>query len=105
MGTFKFERNGSTMWSLLGTVWADAAPNVPRWLAASLYGPQDAVFNPKIVPTARSGYSDASLSGMTALSGSINASTSTAVVGGLSVSSGMFSKSTAVLGELEQRVE
>lgn len=100
MGALKFERNGDTMWSLLGTVWADAVPNVPRWLAASLYGPQDAVFNPKIVPTARSGYSDASLSGMTALSGSINTSTSTAVIEGISVSSGMLSKSAAVLGGL-----
>ena len=100
MGRLKFERNDVTMWSLLGTVWADAAPNVPRWLAASLYGPQDAVFNPKIVPTARSGYSDASLSGMTAMSGSVNTSTSTAVIEGISASSGVLNKSTAVLGEL-----
>lgn len=100
MGALKFERNDDTMWSLIGTVWADAVPNVPRWLAASLYGPQDAVFNPKVVPTARSGYSDASLSGMTAMSGSTNASTSTAVIGGLSASSGVSTKSAAELGGL-----
>lgn len=103
MGTFKFTKNGSSLWSLLGTVYADALPGIPRWLAVSLYGPQDAVFNPVLTPTARSGYSSVALVGMSAMTGGENTaySNSVAVVEGISVSSGMFNKSTATLPHIE----
>lgn len=103
MGTFKVERNGNTLWSWLGTVWADAQPGIPRWLAVSLYGPQDAVFNPVLTPIARSGYSAAQVGGLVAMSAgeSTTYSQSFARVEGISASSGVFNKGTAVLPGLE----
>ena len=103
MGKFSFKKNGNELWSLNGTVWADALPAVPRWLAVSLYAPQDEVFDPALVPTARSGYSSAQLIGMSSLSGGAGTSESQsfASLEGISASSGVLNKSAAGLGGID----
>ena len=96
VGGLIFTRGGATLFSKS----VNYTPGEEFRLAASLYGPQDAVYDPVLVATARSGTSSAELPGLSVLSGTTNTSTSTAVIEGISVSSGMLSKSAAVLGGL-----
>lgn len=96
VGGLIFTRGGATLFSKS----VNYTPGEEFRLAASLYGPQDAVYDPVLVATARSGTSSAELPGLSALSGTTNTSTSTAVVEGISVSSGMLNKSAAELGGL-----
>ena len=96
VGGLIFTRGGATLFSKS----VNYTPGEEFRLAASLYGPQDAVYDPVLVATARSGTSSAELPGLSVLSGTTNTSTSTAVIEGISVSSGMLSKSAAELGGL-----
>lgn len=96
VGGLIFTRGGATLFSKS----VNYTPGEEFRLAASLYGPQDAVYDPVLVATARNGTSSAELPGLSVLSGTTNTSTSTAVIEGISVSSGMLSKSAAVLGGL-----
>ena len=95
-GGFIFERNDATLF----TKSVNYVPGDEFRLAAALYGPQDSVYDPVLVATVRSGTSAAELPGMSAASGNVNTSSSTASIGPLEATSRMFSKSTAVLGEL-----
>lgn len=70
-------------------------------LAAALYGPQDAVFDPALVQSVSGGQSEAVLGWMEANSGDYETASSFARLGGLEVSSGMFSRSAAELGGLQ----
>lgn len=95
-GGFIFERNDATLF----TKSVNYVPGDEFRLAAALYGPQDSVYDPVLVATVRSGTSSAELPGMSAASGNVNTSSSTASIGPLEATSRMFSKSTAVLGGL-----
>lgn len=95
-GGFIFERNDATLF----TKSVNYVPGDEFRLAAALYGPQDSVYDPVLVATVRSGTSAAELPGMSTASGNVNTSSSTASIGPLEATSRMFSKSTAVLGEL-----
>lgn len=70
-------------------------------LATVLYGPQDAVFDPELVQFVNAGQSEAVLGWMETNSGDYETATSFARLGGLEVSSGMFTRSVAELGGLQ----
>ena len=93
---FVFERNGSGM----GTSIASVPKGSELRLAASLYGPQDAVYDPVLVAAVRGGESVAVLPGLSASSGDTNIAQSFAVLGGISASSGILSRSSASFGGL-----
>ena len=93
---FAFSRNGISM----GTAVTSIPKGARLRLAASMYGPQDAVYDPILVEEVGGAYSVAVLPGMSASSGDVARAQSFAIMGGLSVSSGMLTRSNAELGGL-----
>lgn len=94
---FAFSRNGVSM----GTAVVSVPKGSQFRLAASLYGPQDAVYDPVLVALARRGESVAVVPGLSALSGNVNVAQSFAVLDGLSASSGLYSKSYVEFGGMQ----
>lgn len=91
---FVFARNGSSM----GTSIASVPKSSELRLAAALYGPQDAVYDPILVASVRGGQSAAVMPGISASSGDVAIAQSFAVMGGLGAVSGMLNKSRAEFG-------
>lgn len=96
-GGVVFERNGDLLYSDS----VGYSPGERFHLAASLYGPQDAVFDPYLEPYTRSGASAVTLPGLKALSGTSVVAQSLAVIGALGASSGMLNRSSAGIGRVE----
>lgn len=98
---------GNTGWVTVGNADANLfsyptqyTPGERMRLAAVMYGPQDAVFDPSMVQASNSGWSEAVLGRMEVSSGDYETASSFARLGGLEVSSGAFNRSEARLGGL-----
>lgn len=90
---FSFSMNGSGM----GTSIAPVQKGSRLRLAAALYGPQDAVYDPILVEVIPGGESVAILPGLSASSGDSNIAQSFAILDGLSASSREYFRSVAEL--------
>lgn len=98
---------GSTGWVTVGKADANLFSFPTQYtagerlrLAAVMYGPQDAAFDPLMVQASSGGWSEAVLGRMEVNSGDYESANSFARLGGLEVSSGTFSRSEAELGGL-----
>lgn len=101
----RLRREGSTLTLLkngdeLATEALNYSTDQPLHLSAALYGPQDAVLDPTLTPAPRTGASEARLPRLTAATGDKEHAGSVALLSELTASSGVLSRSEAVLSAL-----